>query len=83
MAHLLEAVGHLAPHPLSGRIGGNQLRVGRLQLLQAAELVVKIVVGHTGVVQHIVFIIRLLQLPAQALYLLFLVHIGPPLGIVG
>ena len=83
VVYLLEAVRHLAPHPLGGRIGGDQLRVLGLQLLQTAELVVKVVVGHTGVVQHVVFIVGLLQLPAQGLDLLSLVHVEPPLGSVG
>ena len=83
VVYLLEAVRHLAPHPLGGRVRGNQLRVFGLQLLQTAELVVEAIVGHAGVVQHIVLIVGLLQLPAQGLDLLSLVHVEPPLGSVG
>ena len=67
VAHLLKAVQHLSPHSLGGRIRGDMLRVGRLQLFQTAELMVVVIVAHGGRVQHIVFIARALQFTAQAL----------------
>ena len=80
MLHLRKAVGHRAPHPAGGRIGGVQLRVFGLQLLQAAELMVKVVVAHLGGVQHIILVVGFLKLLTQGQNLLFLVHIAPPLG---
>lgn len=40
MTHLGKGVQGLPTHPLGGGIGGDGLRMGRFQLLQAAELVV-------------------------------------------
>ena len=67
MAYLSEGVQGLATHPPGGRVGGDGLRMCRLQLLQAAELVVVVVIRHGGLVQHIVLMARLDQLPAQGL----------------
>ena len=83
MDDLPKAVGHLPPYPLGRGIRDDQLRVRMLQLLQTAEFMVKVIIGHAGIVQHVIFIVGLLQFPAQALDLLFLVHGGPPLGMFG
>ena len=72
--HRLKGRQGLSPHPLGGRVGGHRLRVGLLQLLQPAELVVIVVVGHGGLVQHIVLIARPLQLPAQLVNFRVKVH---------
>ena len=56
--YLLKGVQRLSPHPLGRGIGCDGLRVGRLQLLQPAQLVIVVVVGHGGLVQHIVLIAR-------------------------
>ena len=72
--HRLKGRQGLSPHPLGGRVGGHRLRVGLLQLLQTAELVVIVVVGHGGLVQHIVLIARPLQLPAQLVNFRVKVH---------
>ena len=74
MRHLLKAVQGRAAHPLGGGIRGDLLRVGRLQLLQPAELVVVVVVGHGGIVQHIVSVSRLIELLAQLGHLASVVH---------
>ena len=74
MRHLLKAVQGRASHPLGGGIRGDLLRVGRLQLLQPAELVVVVVVGHGGIVQHIVSVSRLIELLAQLGHLASVVH---------
>ena len=80
MNHLLKAVGDLSPYPLGGRVGRDQFGVLCLQLFQPAKLVVEVIIGHTGVVQHIVLIVGLLQLPAQGQNFLLVVHAGiPPL----
>ena len=82
MCYLLKAVGHLSSDALCGRIGGNPLWMGRLQFLQPAELVVEVIVRHGRVVQHIVFIVGLLQLPAQGLDFQVFLHTSiPPLHI--
>ena len=79
MDHLLEGLQGLPPYPLGGRVGGDELRVLPLQLLQPAQLVVIVVVRHGRGVLDIVFIISLFQLPAQGLELLEMVHGEPPL----
>ena len=72
--HLLEGLQRLSTDSLGRRIWSNKLRVGPLQLLQPAELVVVVVVRHTGVILYIVLVVGLLQLPAKGLDLLLNVH---------
>ena len=67
VADLLEALRDLSPHPLGGRVRCDPLRMGGLQLLQTAELVVIVIVGHGGGVLDIVLIIGPDQLLAQGL----------------
>ena len=68
----------LVAHPLGGGVRGDLLRVLRLQLLQAAEHVVVVVVGHGGVIQHVVAVARLVEGAAQLRHLAFVVHSAPP-----
>ena len=72
--HLLKALQSLSPHPLGGGVGGDLLRVRRLQLLQAAQHVVVVVVGQGGIVQHVVAVARLIERAAQPRHLAFVVH---------
>jgi hypothetical protein len=73
--HLGETLGHLASDPLGGRVGSDKFRVGGLQLLQTAEIVVKVIVGHSGGIQHIIFVIGSLQLLAKLFDLLAYIHL--------
>ncbi len=72
--HLPEALQGRAPHPLGGGVGGDLLRVGRLQLLQAAEEAVVLVVRHGGIVQHIVAVTRLTEGSPQIVHFTFVIH---------
>ena len=72
--HLGEGLQGFSSHPLGGGIGGDELGVRPLQLLQPAELVVVVVVRHAGVILYIVLVVGLLQLPAKGLDLLLNVH---------
>ena len=72
--HFVKALGHLTSHPLRGRVRTGQLRMGGLQLLQTTEFMVEVVIAHGGVVQYVVFIVGLLQLTAQVLNFLDLIH---------
>ena len=72
--HLGEGLQGFSSHPLGGGIGGDELGVLPLQLLQPAELVVVVVVRHAGVILYIVLVVGLLQLPAKGLDLLLNVH---------
>ena len=74
MGHLRKAFRRLAPHPLGGGIRGQQLRVLRLQLLQPAELVVEVIIGHGGRVQHIILVARLGQVRPKHLNFLLYIH---------
>ena len=65
MGNLLEGLQGLAAHPLGGRVGGDELGVSPLQLLQTAQLMVVVVVGHGGVVLDVVFEVCLVELTAQ------------------
>ena len=65
MGDLLKGLQGLASHPLGGRVGGDELGVSPLQLLQTAQLMVVVVVGHGGVVLDVVFEVCLVQLFAQ------------------
>ena len=67
MGYLGKSLQCLSPHPLGGRIRCDRLRVGRLQLLQSPQLMVVVIVGYGGLVQYIVLITRLSQLPAERL----------------
>ena len=73
--HLGEAVQGLPPHPLGGGIGGNPLRVGLLQLLQLTQHAVVFKIGDGGLVQDIVQIVVVVELPAELLNLLQGIHI--------
>ena len=53
------------PHPLGGRIRGQQLRMGNLELLQLPEEAVVLGVGDGRRVQDVVAVVRLLEGGAQ------------------
>ena len=74
MPHLGEGFQRLSSHPLGGGIRGNCLRVGRLQLLQTAQLVVVVIVRHSGLVQHVVLVARLGQFLAECLNFGKIIH---------
>ena len=60
-----EAGQGLPAHPLGGGIGGAQLRVALLQLHQLLHQAVKFGVADDGVVQDMVAVVVLLDLPPQ------------------
>ena len=81
--HLLEALQGRAAHPLGGRVRRDLLRVLRLQLLQAAEEPVVLVVLHGRIVQHVVAVARLIEGVPQGFHFAFVVHgWSPCLGLV-
>ena len=73
--HLSKTVQGLPPHPLGGGIGGNPLWVGLLQLLQLTQHAVVFKIGDGGLVQDIVQIVVVVELPAELLNLLQGIHI--------
>ena len=75
MHHLGEAVQGLPPHPLGGGIGSNPLWVGLLQFLQLTQHAVVFKIGDGGLVQDIVQIVVVVELPAELLNLLQGIHI--------
>ena len=70
----LEPLQDLVAHPLGGRIRGDLLRVGRLQLFQAAVEAVVLVVRDDRRVQHVVQIALLVQVLPQLLHFLTVIH---------
>ena len=62
------------PHPLRGGIRRDLLRMLRLQFLQAAQHPVIFIVGDGGRVQHIVEVAVVVELLAQFLHLLAVIH---------
>ena len=73
--HLSKTVQGLPPHPLGGGIGGNPLWMGLLQLLQLTQHAVVFKIGDGGLVQDIVQIVVVVELPAELLNLLQGIHI--------
>ncbi len=67
MAHFLEFVQRLAPHPLGRRIGRDPFRVRRFQLLQFPYQGIVGRIGDDGVVQDVVAIAVVVDLSAQFL----------------
>ncbi|MPM98494.1 hypothetical protein SDC9_145682 [bioreactor metagenome] len=83
VTHLLKALQRPAPHPGGGRVGGIHLRVGTLQLFQPPQEHIVFIIPHRGRVQHIIFVVILLQPPPKLLNFLYLVHRAPPLLCLG
>ena len=65
VAHGRKALHHRADHALRGRIGCDQIRVGRLQRLQGLEGAVVFRIGHAGRVHHVVLVRPEVQPGAQ------------------
>ena len=78
MGVLFEAADSFTTHSLGGRIRCHQLRMGRFQLLQLPQKPVIFKVRHGGMIQHIVFIIGIIQDLCQFLNSLFGIHWEPP-----
>jgi hypothetical protein len=62
---VLELLQRPPPHPLSRRLGDDQLRVRRLQLAQLVEQRVVLVVADLGIVEDVVAMVVMLDLAAQ------------------
>ena len=70
----LEPLQDLVAHPLGGGIRSDLLRVGRLQLLQAAVEAVVLVIWDDRRIQHIVQIALLVQVLPQLFHFLTVIH---------
>ena len=61
MAHLGEAGLGRGADPLRRGVGGDELRMGRLELLQLAEHTVEFLVLNRGCVKDVVVVVRLIE----------------------
>ena len=62
MAHGLELVAEVAAHALRRRIGVEELRVQRLQILQFAHQRIELLVGDDRSVEDVVIVVVLVEL---------------------
>ncbi len=66
VGHLGEARRRCGPDPLGGRIGGREVGMLGLDLLQAAQPAVVVGIGHARLVEHVVAVVGVVELGAQA-----------------
>ena len=76
MADLFKLGQGRAAHPLGGGVQGHLLRVLPLQVLQAAEHMVVLIVADGGGVQHIIAVAVGVEGVPQLLHLGFIVHVS-------
>ena len=68
--HRHHSLGGLPSDPLGGRIGSDQLGMGRLQSPELPHELVELPIGNLGVVQHVIAVLVVANLLPQAGYLL-------------
>ena len=79
VAHLDKFAQRLPADAARRTEGRGVLRVLRLQFFQSAQLVVIVIIAHFGVVEHVVKISGVFQLPCELFNFLFRFHIVPSL----
>ena len=79
VAHLGKFAQRLPADAARRTEGRGVLRVLRLQFFQSAQLVVIVIIAHFGVVEHVIKISGVFQLPCELFNFLFRFHIVPSL----
>ena len=79
VAHLDKFAQRLPADAARRTEGRGVLRVLRLQFFQSAQLVVIVIIAHFGVVEHVIKISGVFQLPCELFNFLFRFHIVPSL----
>ncbi len=75
VTHLDEFAQRLPADAARRTEGRGVLRILRFQFFQSAQLVVVIIIAHLGIIEHIIEIPRVFQLPGELFNLLFRFHI--------
>ena len=75
MFHLCELLIEVAAYTLRWRVGVCHVGMARFEVLQLVHERVKFEVGNVGTIEHIVFVVVLVQLLAQLYDALSFVHI--------